>query len=120
MSNENNFHNHNLQDNHNNDNKQDNNNENKQDEKKTTENTEFSLEDIKKFVTEVVSKKVTDDKKDGLKEKYLKDLNKKIDETNKHIASDKQTRNNLSQRITSRNKDLEMLEMYKNIVENCE
>lgn len=110
MSNDNNFNN-NLQ-NHNP-------NENKQDENKKKENQEFTLEDIKKFVTEVISQKVPDDKKNERKEKYLKDLEKKIDETNRNIASDKQTRNNLYQRIVNKSKDLEMLEMYKNIIENC-
>lgn len=110
MSNDNNFNN-NLQ-NHNP-------NENKQDENKKNENQEFTLEDIKKFVTEVVSQKVPDDKKEDRKKKYLKDLGKKIDEINKHIATDKQTRNNLYQRIVNKSKDLEMLEMYKNIIENC-
>lgn len=111
MSNDNNFHNNNLQGN--------NPNENKQDENKKKENTEFSLEDIKKFVTEVVSQKVPDDKKAERKKEYVKDLNKKIDEINRHIATDKQTRNNLYQRIVNKSKDLEMLEMYKNIIENC-
>ena len=111
MSNDNNFHNNNLQGN--------NPNENKQDENKKKENEEFSLEDIKKFVTEVVSQKVPDDKKDKLKNKYVEELNKKIDEINKHIATDKQARNNLYQRIVNKSKDLEMLEMYKNIIENC-
>lgn len=110
MSNDNNFNN-NLQ--HNNP------NENKQDENKKKENTEFNLEDVKKFVTEVVSQKVPDDKKNERKEKYLKELNKKIDEINRHIATDKQARNNLYQRIVNKSKDLEMLEMYKNIIENC-
>lgn len=105
MGEENNFHNHNLQDNNNNGNKQ--------------EKKEFNLEDVKKFVTEAVSQKLPEDRKREGKERFLDELNKRIDETNKHIAADKQTRNNLSQRIASRSKDLEMLEMYKNIIENC-
>lgn len=80
------------------------------------ENTEFSLADIKEFITEVLSSNLSDDKKAECK-KYLEDLNKKIDATNKHIASDKQARNNLYQRIANRSKDLEMLEMYKHIIE---
>ena len=114
MNNDNNFNN-NLQHNNPNENKQ---NENKTEEKKK-ENQEFSLEDIKKFVTEVVSQKVPDDKKDKLKNKYVEELDKKIDEINRHIATDKQARNNLYQRIVNKSKDLEMLEMYKNIIENC-
>lgn len=105
MGEENNFHNNNLQNN--------NSNENKQEKK------EFNLEDVKKFVTEAVSQKLPEDRKREGKERFLDELNKRIDETNKHIASDKQARNNLSQRIASRSKDLEMLEMYKNIIENC-
>lgn len=93
MNNDNNFHNNNLQ-----------------------ENTEFSLADIKEFITEVLSSNLSDDKKAECK-KYLDDLNKKIDATNRHIASDKQARNNLYQRIANRSKDLEMLEMYKHIIE---
>ena len=93
MNNDNNFHNNNLQ-----------------------ENTEFSLADIKEFITEVLSSNLSDDKKAECK-KYLDDLNKKIAATNRHIASDKQARNNLYQRIANRSKDLEMLEMYKHIIE---